>query len=220
MTGEGNGRTPVHSPRTIVHLIRHGEVHNPGKILYGRLPGYRLSDRGRAMAEATAEAFAGHDVAYVACSPLQRTRETCEPVTRVTGLEPVIDPDVLEAGNTFEGLHVRGWDSDLWNPRYWRACAAGVPSWGEPYEEIADRMLRRSTARARPRRAGRRSSSPTSCAWSPRPPRPRPAAGPQSGGPPVRSVVGDLAGLPGRHDRRRALRGAGRASVTGPGPGP
>src|SRR5699024_7755604 len=100
VTGEGNGRTPVHSPRTIVHLIRHGEVHNPGKILYGRLPGYRLSDRGRAMAEATAEAFAGHDVAYVACSPLQRTRETCEPVTRVTGLEPVIDPDVLEAGNT------------------------------------------------------------------------------------------------------------------------
>ena len=142
MTGEGNGRTPVHSPRTIVHLIRHGEVHNPGKILYGRLPGYRLSDRGRAMAEATAEAFAGHDVAYVACSPLQRTRGTCEPVTRVTGLEPVIDPDVLEAGNTFEGLHVRGWDSDLWNPRYWpRLRRPGVPSWGEPYEEIADRMF-------------------------------------------------------------------------------
>ncbi|MDY0113393.1 MAG: histidine phosphatase family protein [Corynebacterium sp.] len=155
MTGEGNGRTPVHSPRTIVHLIRHGEVHNPGKILYGRLPGYRLSDRGRAMAEATAEAFAGHDVAYVACSPLQRTRETCEPVTRVTGLEPVIDPDVLEAGNTFEGLHVRGWDSDLWNPRYWpRLRRPGVPSWGEPYEEIADRMFA-AIGRAREAAEGR-----------------------------------------------------------------
>jgi broad specificity phosphatase PhoE len=155
VTGEGNGRTPVHSPRTIVHLIRHGEVHNPGKILYGRLPGYRLSDRGRAMAEATAEAFAGHDVAYVACSPLQRTRETCEPVTRVTGLEPVIDPDVLEAGNTFEGLHVRGWDSDLWNPRYWpRLRRPGVPSWGEPYEEIADRMFA-AIGRAREAAEGR-----------------------------------------------------------------
>jgi len=155
VTGEGNGRTPVHSPRTIVHLIRHGEVHNPGKILYGRLPGYRLSDRGRAMAEATAEAFAGHDLAYVACSPLQRTRETCEPVTRVTGLEPVIDPDVLEAGNTFEGLHVRGWDSDLWNPRYWpRLRRPGVPSWGEPYEEIADRMFA-AIGRAREAAEGR-----------------------------------------------------------------
>lgn len=142
MTGPGDGRTPVHSPRTIVHLVRHGEVHNPAKILYGRLSGYRLSDRGRAQAEATARSFAGHDVAYLACSPLQRTRETSEPMTAVTGLDPVIDPDVLEAGNSFEGLHVRGWDSDLWNPRYWpRLRRPSVPSWGEPYEEIADRMF-------------------------------------------------------------------------------
>ena len=28
-----------------VHLMRHGEVHNPERIVYGRLPGYRLSDR-------------------------------------------------------------------------------------------------------------------------------------------------------------------------------
>ena len=35
---------------TTVHLMRHGEVHNPGGVLYGRLPGYRLSERGRAMA--------------------------------------------------------------------------------------------------------------------------------------------------------------------------
>ncbi|NMF09076.1 histidine phosphatase family protein [Corynebacterium xerosis] len=132
----------MHSPRTIVHLVRHGEVHNPTKILYGRLSGYRLSDRGRAQAEATARSFAGHDVAYLACSPLQRTRETSEPMTAVTGLDPVIDPDVLEAGNSFEGLHVRGWDSDLWNPRYWpRLRRPSVPSWGEPYEEIADRMF-------------------------------------------------------------------------------
>lgn len=132
-----------HSPRTIVHLVRHGEVHNPAKILYGRLPGYRLSERGRAQADATAGSFTGHDVAYLACSPLQRTRETSEPITRVTGLAPVIDADVLEAGNSFEGLHVRGWDSDLWNPRYWpRLVRPGVPSWGEPYSEIADRMFR------------------------------------------------------------------------------
>src|SRR5690606_42013285 len=32
---------------TTVHLLRHGEVHNPDGILYGRLPGYRLSDRGQ-----------------------------------------------------------------------------------------------------------------------------------------------------------------------------
>ena len=32
------------SERTLVHLVRHGEVHNPDKVLYGRLDGFHLSD--------------------------------------------------------------------------------------------------------------------------------------------------------------------------------
>ncbi|TRZ84121.1 MAG: histidine phosphatase family protein, partial [Streptomycetaceae bacterium] len=39
---------------TTVHVLRHGEVENPGKILYGRQPGWRLSERGVAMAESVA----------------------------------------------------------------------------------------------------------------------------------------------------------------------
>ena len=35
---------------TVVHLLRHGEVFNPDKIFYGRLPGFRLSDLGLRMA--------------------------------------------------------------------------------------------------------------------------------------------------------------------------
>ena len=57
-------------PVTIVHLVRHGEVFNPGKILYGRIPGYHLSSRGHSMAARTAKSFEGHDVAYLAASPL------------------------------------------------------------------------------------------------------------------------------------------------------
>ena len=41
--------------KTIVHVMRHGEVHNPEKILYGRLPDYHLSERGRAQAQAVAD---------------------------------------------------------------------------------------------------------------------------------------------------------------------
>ena len=41
--------------KTLVHLLRHGEVHNPQGILYGRAPGYRLSNRGQQMAERVAE---------------------------------------------------------------------------------------------------------------------------------------------------------------------
>lgn len=133
----------THSKTTVVHLVRHGEVFNPDKILYGRLPGWRLSDRGRAQTRATAKSFEGHDVRYFASSPLQRTQETSEPITEVTGLSPVLDDDVLEAGNTFEGLHIKGIDSALWNPKYWpRLRRPDLPSWGEHYDDIADRIFR------------------------------------------------------------------------------
>lgn len=105
--------------QTIVHLVRHGEVHNPEKILYGRMPGYRLSSRGRSQAARTAASFEGHDVTYIAASPLQRVQETSEPFIKVTGLELITDEDLLEAGNRFEGLRTKGWRSQLWNPVRW-----------------------------------------------------------------------------------------------------
>lgn len=129
------------APRTIVHLVRHGEVHNPDRILYGRLPGYRLSARGRAQAAATAASFAGHDVAALYVSPMLRTRQTAEPIAEVTGCAQRVRGDLIEAGNDFEGLHVRGLRSDLWHPRHWPLLRRpGVPSWGEPYTAIADRI--------------------------------------------------------------------------------
>lgn len=128
--------------RTIVHLVRHGEVYNPEKILYGRIPGYHLSARGRSQAAATARSFDGHDVAYLASSPLQRTQETAEPFSEITGLEVQLDPDLLEAGNQFEGLRVRGVRSQLWNPKYWPLMLDPTkPSWGESYEEIRRRVM-------------------------------------------------------------------------------
>jgi len=66
--------------RTVVHVLRHGEVHNPSKILYGRLPGYKLSELGRQMATAAAKALAERDVTYVVSSPLERAQETAEPI--------------------------------------------------------------------------------------------------------------------------------------------
>ncbi len=48
--------------RTVVHLLRHGEVYNPQGIFYGRLPGFRLSDLGHRMAERAAGFFATRDV--------------------------------------------------------------------------------------------------------------------------------------------------------------
>lgn len=127
--------------RTTVHLVRHGEVYNPKKILYGRMPGYHLSSRGNSMAVATSKFFRGRDVTYLAASPLERAQETARPIAEVTGCEVQTRADILEAGNTFEGLRTKGWRSQLINPVRWRHMTNPLePSWGEPYQEIFQRM--------------------------------------------------------------------------------
>ncbi len=127
---------------TIVHLVRHGEVYNPDKILYGRIPGYHLSSRGFSQAARTAQSFEGHDVVHLAASPLQRTQETAGEIAKVVGLDVQVDKGIIEAGNRYEGLHVKGWRSQLWNPVRWPLMRNPLqPSWGEHYDVIAKRML-------------------------------------------------------------------------------
>ncbi|MEX3504149.1 histidine phosphatase family protein [Corynebacterium sp. LK2510] len=128
--------------RTIVHLVRHGEVFNPKKILYGRMPGYHLSSRGESMAAATARFFEGRDVTYLAASPLERAQETARPIAEVTGLEIDTCEGIIEAGNTFEGLRTKGLRSQLLNPIRWRHMKNPLtPSWGEAYADILERMM-------------------------------------------------------------------------------
>jgi broad specificity phosphatase PhoE len=130
------------SGTTTVHLLRHGEVHNPAKILYGRLPGYRLSEAGEAMARTAADWFAGRDVVHLVTSPLERARQTGRPLADKLGLEPVVDERIIEAGNAFEGLAVGVGDGVLRAPRHWWKLRNPFrPSWGEPYVEIAARMI-------------------------------------------------------------------------------
>lgn len=136
--------------RTVVHLLRHGEVHNPEGILYGRLPGFRLSERGIRQADRVAAYLSDHDVVYVATSPLLRARQTAAPVAARHGLQPVIDEGLIEAGNIFEGTRT----PIIRDPRNWpRLRNPFRPSWGEPYREIAERMLA-AVERARHQAAG------------------------------------------------------------------
>ena len=137
------------SGRTVVHLLRHGEVQNPHGILYGRLPGYHLSERGRGMARLVAEYLAGHDVTRVIASPLERARETAEPIAQAHGLDVATDERLVEAGNHFEGLAFGVGDGSLRHPAHWPKLVNPFrPSWGEPYEQIAARVLE-VVARAR-----------------------------------------------------------------------
>lgn len=128
--------------RSVVHLVRHGEVANPRGILYGRLPGFLLSEDGRLMAKAAADFLAGRDVTVLMSSPLERAAQTAEPLAAEFGLTATIDDRLIEPWNHFEGMTFGIGDGALRNPRHWRYLWNPLrPSWGEPYRDVVARML-------------------------------------------------------------------------------
>lgn len=127
-----------------IHLVRHGEVFNPRRVLYGRLPGFGLSDLGHEMARSAAADLVERRRAISAlyASPLQRTQESAQPISQALELPIITDPRIIEPTNRFEGLNMRGRSSALKNPRTWPWLRnPTIPSWGEPYASIRTRML-------------------------------------------------------------------------------
>lgn len=128
--------------KTVLHLLRHGEVNNPAGILYGRLPNFHLSEIGNAMAERVAKTLLGRDITHVVASPLERAQETARPAAEAFGLDIVTDDRVIEAANEFEGQRFGPGDGALRRPSTWRYLYNPFrPSWGEPYRDIVVRML-------------------------------------------------------------------------------
>ena len=130
------------SSTTLVHVLRHGEVHNPEGILYGRRDGFHLSDLGRRMAERIADSIGDRDIVHMRTSPLERAQETAAPLAAALGLTPIIDPRVIESVNKFEGISFgEGAMTLVKRPKLWRHLYNPFkPSWGEPYDEMAARM--------------------------------------------------------------------------------
>jgi broad specificity phosphatase PhoE len=125
-----------------VHVIRHGEVENPKKILYGRQPGWRLSDRGQAMAKVIGEWSKDIDLGALHVSPLQRAQETAGPISAAHNIAITTDERLIEAGNIFEGKSFEPGSGVLKHPASWRHLYNPFkPSWGEPYDEQINRML-------------------------------------------------------------------------------
>ena len=126
---------------TTVHVMRHGAVHNPEKVLYGRLPGYRLSENGQAQAQAVADALADRDIVLVVASPLQRAQETAKPIADRLGIDVATDHDLIESVNYFQGRRISPGDGAWRDPRvWWQLRNPFTPSWGERYKDIAVRM--------------------------------------------------------------------------------
>lgn len=127
---------------TTVHVLRHGEVENPNKILYGRQPGWYLSARGQEMAATLGEWSKSIDLGALHVSPLQRAQETAAPIAATHKIVITTDKRLIEAANIFEGKSFELGSGVLKHPSSWRHLYnPWKPSWGEPYVEQINRML-------------------------------------------------------------------------------
>jgi broad specificity phosphatase PhoE len=128
-------------PETVVHLVRHGQVENPRRVLYGRLPGYHLSARGQAQAELLAGHFAGARLAAVLASPLERAQQTAAPIAAAHGLEVRTDLRLIENSTIFEGAAGNLAWYILRHPRlWWKLRDLRAPSWGERNVDMVERV--------------------------------------------------------------------------------
>jgi broad specificity phosphatase PhoE len=129
-------------PATRIHLVRHGEVDNPNKVLYGRLPNFALTALGRQMAEASAQELASTGANYtkLISSPLIRTLQSARPIAEALKLSVSTESLIIEPTNIFEGKKV-GLATVIANPAYLLKLYNPLkPSWGEPYSQIVNRM--------------------------------------------------------------------------------
>lgn len=126
-----------------IHLVRHGEVYNPDRVLYGRLPGFKLSERGHQMAEAAAKSLAADDrqVAKLIASPLERAQQSALPISQALGLDIETEERVIEPTNWFEGKPNHGPNAAFKKPKNWvKFWNPFLPSWGESYRSVANRV--------------------------------------------------------------------------------
>jgi broad specificity phosphatase PhoE len=124
-----------------LHLVRHGEVENPKGVIYGRMPGYHLSERGRRQARAAAEHLRDAQIGALWASPLERAQETAEAIAEPHGIAITTDDRLIESFTSLEGVGRTVW-AVVRNPaNWWRLRNPLTPSWGESFRDIQARML-------------------------------------------------------------------------------
>ena len=101
---------------TTLYLMRHGEVHNPTQVLYGRMPDFYLSETGKQQAHAAGKWLQDKNISTIYCSPMERTQQTAGIVAEYQkSLTPQHDERIIEINTPHEGrpiteLEAMGWD--------------------------------------------------------------------------------------------------------------
>jgi broad specificity phosphatase PhoE len=123
--------------KTTIYLVRHGEVFNPYHIIYGRLPGFKLSERGRFQAGEIARWFKHKNISLVITSPMLRAKQTAEIIS--AGKLPVKVSGLINEAN-----YIR-WEGMKANERPTNELMSYIKTpqlinLGETLDDIAKRM--------------------------------------------------------------------------------
>lgn len=123
--------------RTTIYLVRHGEVYNPNRVVYGRIPGFFLSETGRKQAEKLGAHLSQKKLSAIYASPLERTHETATYIHSHHGhLDIIHDERIIECYTPLEGESIEVVEKNNWNfyePQF-------LEKGGESLEDIWNRM--------------------------------------------------------------------------------
>lgn len=123
--------------KTTVHLVRHGEVHNPTGVFYGRIPGFKLSENGRNQVKKLGKHLSNRSIKKIYASPLDRTKETAAIIQEFFPTIPVsYDERLIEVGSPVQGKPMAELIPSQWNFYIEEFIAQG----GESLEDIWKRM--------------------------------------------------------------------------------
>lgn len=124
--------------KTTIHLVRHGEVHNPQQIFYGRIPGYVLSENGIQQVHRLGKHLQHNKIKKIYASPLDRTKQTAQIIAEYfPEIKIVHDERLIEVGSPTEGqlLHtLSGHNFNFYHDKY--------RGNGETINDIVERMTR------------------------------------------------------------------------------
>jgi probable phosphoglycerate mutase len=127
--------SPKHLPNspTIIHFVRHGLVHNPKGIYYGRLPRYGLNAEGRTQAAHAGRYLAQRPITAIFSSPMLRARQTAAIVAHnhPSRLRPKITKLINEVHSPFDGQ-----PSSLMEARAWDLYSGTAPEYEQPSDLV------------------------------------------------------------------------------------
>ena len=128
---------------TTLLLVRHGQTPTTGKLLPGRAPGLHLAESGVGQAERAGARIAElKRVDAIYTSPLERARETAEPIAKATGVKPKVERGLLECDfGEWTGAELKG----LMKLPEWRTVQRAPSTFrfpnGESFTEMQVRMV-------------------------------------------------------------------------------